>query len=300
MGLFSSIGGILGGVVGSIIPGVGTAIGATVGAGLGGAAGSAIDANQANKKAEGYYNQQMSFAQQQAQFQQDYAKNVMQWRVEDAKKAGIHPLAALGVSNPSYSPVSAPSAPAIQDSSAFDTGSEFGQNLNRASFQAKTQAQQLQSVRLGMEQIGLQNRGLELDNDFKMLQIQQLASQLQNAAASSAPAPEVNAKNPISGTLSPFIDKPIIRDGWLLDEQGRKISVIPSEDMKARTEDVLGVEWFPFISSAWRDAKARVLGHKTNGHWWHGLDKGYLPYPPKKEVSRSVKGSSYYQRSYRY
>lgn len=194
MGLFSSIGGILGGIGGAVLGGpvLGGSLGAVIGSGLGGSVGGAVDANKANKSAQGYYNEQMSFAQQQAQFQQDYARNAIQWRIEDAKKAGIHPLAALGVSNPSYSPVSAPSAPSYADSSSFDTGSEFGQNLNRASFQAKTQEQQIQSARLGMESIELQNRGLSLDNEFKMLQIQQLASQLQNAEVSSAPAPKVN------------------------------------------------------------------------------------------------------------
>lgn len=279
MGFFSSIGGILGGIGGAFLGGP---VGAVIGSGLGGSVGSAVDGNSANKQAQGYYNSQMDFAREQAQFQQDYAKNVMQWRVEDAKKAGIHPLAALGVSNPSYSPVSSPSAPAIQDSSAFDTGSEFGQNLNRASFQAKTQAQQLQSARLGMEQINLQNRGLELDNDFKMLQIQQLASQLQNAAASSAPSPEVNAKNPISGSPSPFMDKPIVRDGWLMDERGRKIGIIPSEPLSSRTEDKLVVEWIPWAGSAVRAFKGKWLGQEVAGHWWHGEDKGFLPYPPQK------------------
>lgn len=189
MGLFSSIGGILGGVVGSIIPGVGTAIGATVGAGLGGAAGSAIDANQANKKAQGYYNQQMSFSQSQAQFQQDYIRNMMQWRVEDAKSAGVHPMAALGVSNPSYSPVSAPTSPQFYDAGQFDTGSTFGQSLNRAAMADKNQAQQEQAARLGFDQINLQNQGLSLDNQYKALQVAQLASELQRNAASSAPAP---------------------------------------------------------------------------------------------------------------
>ncbi len=34
-----------------------------------------------------------------------YAQNGIQWRVNDAKKAGIHPLYALGASTPSYTPV---------------------------------------------------------------------------------------------------------------------------------------------------------------------------------------------------
>lgn len=186
MGFFSSIGGILGGVGGFLLGGP---AGAVVGSGLGGAVGGGIDSNSANNKAEGYYNQQMSFAQQQAQFQQDYVKNMMQWRVEDAKNAGVHPMAALGVSNPSYSPVSAPSAPEIYNSGQFDTGSTFGQSLNRASFEAKNQAQQAHAARLGFQQIELQNQGLSYDNQYKALQVAQLASELQRNAASSAPLP---------------------------------------------------------------------------------------------------------------
>lgn len=188
MGFFSSIGGILGGIGGLAFG----PIGAVVGSGLGGTLGGAVDANKANKTAQGYYNQQMDFARQQAQFQQDYAKHVMEWRVEDAKNAGVHPMAALGISNPSYSPVSAPSAPSFADAGSFDTGSTFGQSLNRASFQAKTMAQQEQAARLGFRTVELQNRGLELDNLQKSLQIGQMASELQRNAASSAPSPTAN------------------------------------------------------------------------------------------------------------
>lgn len=37
--------------------------------------------------------------------QVEMAKNAIQWRVEDAKKAGIHPLSALGAATPGYAPV---------------------------------------------------------------------------------------------------------------------------------------------------------------------------------------------------
>lgn len=207
MGFFSSIGGILGGIGGAIIGGP---AGAVIGSGLGGGLGSGIDSHQANKTAAGYYNSQMGFARSQAQFQQDYIRNMMQWRVEDAKNAGVHPMAALGVSNPSYSPVSSPASPQIYDAGQFDTGSTFGQSLNRASFQAKNQQQQIQAARLGMDQIALQNQGLGLENQYKQLQIAQLASELQRNSGSSAPAPGVhggvldgqpNSYNPDIGPL---------------------------------------------------------------------------------------------------
>lgn len=46
-----------------------------------------------------------SSADKQMKMQTKFAKNGIQWRVEDAKKAGIHPLAALGASTSAYSPI---------------------------------------------------------------------------------------------------------------------------------------------------------------------------------------------------
>lgn len=46
-----------------------------------------------------------SQANKEMQFQKDLARKGVQWRAADARKAGIHPLAALGTSMPSYSPV---------------------------------------------------------------------------------------------------------------------------------------------------------------------------------------------------
>lgn len=198
MGFFSSIGSVLGGAIGSVFGPVGTVIGA----GLGNAGGGAIEANRANKTAQGYYNQQMDFAREQMQFQQDYAKNVAQWRVEDAKKAGLHPMAALGISSPNYSPVSAPSAPSYSAGSDIDP-MEFGQSLNYAATKAKESKTQETMV-------GLQIRGLELDNEMKQAQIDQmkvdtLASSIaSNQALRSPAAPSVNATSPVNtGLISP-------------------------------------------------------------------------------------------------
>lgn len=49
-------------------------------------------------------NNQNKLAQRQEDMQRDFAQNSIQWRVNDAKKAGIHPLAALGSQGISYNP----------------------------------------------------------------------------------------------------------------------------------------------------------------------------------------------------
>lgn len=281
MGWLSSA---LGGIGGFLIGGP---VGGLVGAGLGYAS------DKASSQAQDNYNQQMSFAQSQAQFQQDYARNVMQWRVEDAKKAGVHPMAALGISNPSYSPVSSPSAPAPTDYNAmFDTATTFGQNLNRASFQAKTQQQQLDAIGLANKNMELQNKGLEQENYWRGLQIGQLESNLRNGGISAAPAPDLNQApgtipgqsdswNPPKDPQGQYMDKPIVRDGWLIDEKGRKMGIIPSDDLAQRFEDKLILEWVPFAGSMVRGFRGKFLGQKVNGHWWHGEDKGFLTYPPE-------------------
>lgn len=57
--------------------------------------------------------------------QYDFAQNGLKMRVEDAKAAGIHPLAALGAQLPSASP-------AVAVGGVGDTVSRFGQNISRA------------------------------------------------------------------------------------------------------------------------------------------------------------------------
>ena len=65
---------------------------------IGGIAGSLSNmfANDAN----------MAFSREQFEYQKELARNQLQWRVEDAKKAGLHPMAALGLQGTSFSPVS--------------------------------------------------------------------------------------------------------------------------------------------------------------------------------------------------
>lgn len=58
----------------------------------------------------------------------EFAQNQIQWRVADAKAAGLHPLAALGVS-----PIAAPASAVGADVSGLGQGlSEMGQNLSRS------------------------------------------------------------------------------------------------------------------------------------------------------------------------
>lgn len=95
------------------------------------------------------------------ELQKDFAKKGIQWRVADANKAGIHPLAALGANTISYSPVGVGSdLPAL--------GESLGAGLDRAQAAAGTSGQRARQ----MEDLSLERAGLE--NDLLRSQIAQI------------------------------------------------------------------------------------------------------------------------------
>lgn len=85
--------------------------------------------------------------------QREFAQQGVRWKVADAKAAGLHPLAALGVSAPSASPVG----------SNIPDYSKFGQNIQRARM-AKATAAERELQKLDIERANLVNDGLLLDN----------------------------------------------------------------------------------------------------------------------------------------
>lgn len=91
--------------LGSIVSGVGSIVGGILGA------------NSAQNVAGMNYEAQKEFAQ-----------NGIRWKVEDAKRAGIHPLYALGASTQGYSPTTG----YIGDYGISDAAAHLGQGYERA------------------------------------------------------------------------------------------------------------------------------------------------------------------------
>ena len=84
---------------------------------VGSIAGGILGANSAQNVAGMNYEAQKEFAQ-----------NGIRWKVEDAKRAGIHPLYALGASTQGYSPT----AGYTGDFGISDAAAHFGQGYERA------------------------------------------------------------------------------------------------------------------------------------------------------------------------
>lgn len=103
--------------------------------GVGSVAGGLLNANSQKSANSFNYNAQKEFAQ-----------NGIQWRVADAKKAGIHPLFALGGQGALYSP----SAQSVGDYGLASAGSAMGQAVasRQSSFERSMQSEQLANMKL--------------------------------------------------------------------------------------------------------------------------------------------------------
>lgn len=174
MGFFSGIGSVFGGI--------GSALGGVVDGLLG---------SDSDKK-----NQQAAQAHADAQraediaLQREFAQNSIQWRVEDAKKAGLHPLAALGVSGYQYTPVGGTTfSRNTRDLGIGNALSSMGQSIDRAREAGMTRAQREKAEAFSDEYNVLQLRHAELQNTALELEIASREARLRQSNQEARPLP---------------------------------------------------------------------------------------------------------------
>lgn len=198
----------------------------------------------------------------QLELQKQLAQNGIQWRVDDAKRAGIHPLFALGAQPMSISPVSA-----FNDSrdSSVDHFAAAGQDLSRALKATATDNDLLQNK---MNLLSVE-RG-ELENELLRSQIAREKAAL-GPPVPASPAglggdfpPEAYGQLKIVPPSAHIEDKPqervtssperphsepgaITDVGWVRTPTG--VAPVPSKDAKERIEDQL----IPEIMWSWRN-----------------------------------------------
>lgn len=229
---------------GNIIPAVGSIVGGLLNS------NATSDANAANLMF------QRNNMKRQARLQKLFANRGIQWKVRDARKAGIHPLYALGASTTSYAPQSVGNV-ATPDTAMGDALSSASQHIGRAinatsthdqAFTGKMQALQLE-------------RGT-LENEL-------LRSQLVRASAPGTPGPlpsenqkwlvpgQASAaiphlitneplKRTASDPLAPYQEPGAITDTGHLRTSGGLFPV-PSDNAKQRIEDNWYQETMHFI-----------------------------------------------------
>lgn len=86
------------------------------------------------------------------QRQKEFAQSGIQWKVEDAKKAGIHPLYALGAGTTSYAPQS------VGDSGVSQAGADIGRAIqSQQEPRGRTSAVTATAQRLELQNAALRN-----------------------------------------------------------------------------------------------------------------------------------------------
>lgn len=223
---------------------------------------------------------QEKMAQQNIQLQKDFAQQGIQWKVEDAKKAGIHPLYALGANTHSFAPVS------IGDSLSSSIANA-GQYLGRAANATATSGQRVSAATAAIEALSVERAGLE--NELLRSQIRR------NNSAGTPPAhPGVNPQTlipgqgnaPLPGVEIDFNPHKVTgvnpATGWgevgTIPAQGWQKNPygyfpVPSADVKQRIEDITPAEWqwalSTYIGSATNPAKWAPPGHHLRpGEMW--------------------------------
>lgn len=172
--------------------------------------------------------------------QKEFAQNAVQWKVEDAKKAGLHPLYALGANTTSFSPIPV-------------TGSATGDAIARG---AANVAESMSKSKMN-----------KLQTDLVEAQIQESRSR---SIAALAQAKATNAE-------ADFVTKQAIESAHRRDTQ-LKVGAVPitkdpnwsdTQDMEDRYGDVAGAIYGLAVGGAdfvkTQAARARAYHNKMEG-----------------------------------
>lgn len=238
---------------------------------IGGLAGSLLDARQSRKTARANI-----------KYQKEFAQHGVSWRVADAKRAGLHPLAALGMQATGFNPVSAPT-------NFADAGQDIGRAVASGFSREGRDSATGRLAQLGLERA-------ELQNDYLRAQIRNI-----NAVGSPPPRPAPSDPYQVGGSAIPpqvpgtvvVKDKPLERTisdpkisgqepgsvvdiSWSKHPNGRYY-LMPSEDAKKRMEDMSIPQWM------WAFRNYGHLGHRPGppfpapegSTWLGGPIEGY-------------------------
>jgi hypothetical protein len=228
---------------------LGSALGGPLGSFIGGSIGSSNDQRRADRR-------MWELRHHDARLQENFAKSGIQWRVEDAKKAGIHPLAALGAQTHMASPSLIQGNPtAGQDMAAM------GQDIGRAlATKMSSHEKQLMDINLKNAQMDSEMKAIELTNARRSLQTGNDGVRVKPAEVT---AHVKNRKNIEAGTIS--------STGYARTASGG-LAPVPSKDVKERIED----QFIPEMAWAAQNYIGPLVGQKGTK-------------PPKKYLPKGAK-----------
>lgn len=222
--------------------------------------GGLFGKSSADKQAEA----QQAMNERNIALQREFAQNGIQWKVEDAKKAGIHPIYALGGNTASFTPVTSNFA---ADTSMPNAIAAAGQDIGRAVNATRSQGARVDAFTRTAQTLQLEN--MQLNNDVLRTEIASKVGRLNQQANPPMPSAADNwlvPGQPASGpaaSLKRLIDdqamkrtlgdpsRPHQEPGAITDTGHMRTSgglfPVPSDDAKQRIEDNWYQETMHFI-----------------------------------------------------
>lgn len=281
---------------GNLLGAAGGAAYGPIGAILGQAVGGGIADREKKKQEEAQWGREFAA-------QKEFAQMGVRWKAEDARAAGLHPLAAMGAQTVSYAPQAVGGSG--YGGSAF---ADMGQNLSNIMSATSTANEK--------EMHALQIQGMQLDNQNRFMDAQIKQQTLDQNDRGNPGFP--GDQNFISGqgnARSKIVEKPLERTsslpgspqsepgaipdvGWAKTATG--VIPIPSKDVKERTEDVMPHEWAHYIRNNvapnWgggtKPPKSALPSGATK--WkWNFTAQEFQPYFPPKGGGSSRRSFDY-------
>lgn len=265
--------------------------GSVIGA-AGGIASSILGGNSQKKANE----QNLQLAREQIAYQKELHQNQIQWRVNDAKAAGLHPLAALGVSSMSYSPVSG-SAVGADYSGVGQSLQQMGQDIDRARMAGLDREERKKALALQDTQTALALKNQELNNQILEQELLsrrvKLFQQLTPGMASlygldrkryAIPGQDDAVMPRVEGTVA--TGDPRFQ---FMQQPNGSYSLEPGNDWAQAYEDKLLVEWLPVLETKLRDFYGRVTGNEIDGMVYDPKYSGWIPKDKGKPWYRRFK-----------
>jgi hypothetical protein len=210
----------------------GSAIAGPIGGTFGGMIGGNIEQQYKNKQ---QFERDKYWHAQQASLQKEFAQKGIQWKVADAKAAGIHPLAALGAQTYSASPSMVGATPLQNSGSSL---AAMGQDIGRAIMQQKTNHER--------QMMDIQLDNAKLDTEMKRLELTNARRRLGQGGQTAPGIPDQIQHMPAK-VISHSKGRPEIEAGSITSigfarTAGGGLVPVPSKDVKERIEDQMAPE----------------------------------------------------------
>lgn len=207
------------------------------------------------------------------QLSREFAQNQIQWRVQDARKAGVHPSVAMGIS---------PIGPATSSPSFQNELAHLGQGMSNATKARQTPAQRM-AEELSLQKSRLENKLLET----------QIAGAAQ-ALARNAPKPVPSHVSNSFPTADLVVGHRTVSSTRPSDDPSARINIRPAEVVAAhspayhsqeggthtshafvRIRNKFGQTGYSLVPS--ETAKERIEDDFLGGLAWHAANR-FNPY----------------------